>query len=115
MKKQILALLLACAATPALAQDANSNPYPMDFKAGPVGKQLAKVDRGTATGPFRPEWESLKAIRVPEWFRDAKFGIFIHWGPYSVPGFLTEWYSRNMYEPTNVAFTFHRNVFGPQS
>ena len=33
----------------------------------------------------------------PEWFADAKFGIFIHWGPYSVPAFKDEWYSRHMY------------------
>lgn len=118
MKRVLNTLLLGTvltAASPALAQTPTEQLYPMDFKADPVARQLAKVDRGDSSGPYRPNWESLKGIRVPEWFRDAKFGIFIHWGPYSVPGFLTEWYSRTMYDPSNVAFTYHRNVFGPQS
>jgi alpha-L-fucosidase len=37
------------------------------------------------SGPFRPDWESLEKYEVPEWYQDAKFGIFIHWGVYSVP------------------------------
>ncbi len=118
MKQMVKSLLLGVAmigAMPAVADPASETPYPMDFKAGPVARQLERVDRGTASGPFRPNWESLKAVRVPDWFRDAKFGIFLHWGPYAVPGFLTEWYSRNMYEPGNVAYTYHRNVYGPQS
>jgi alpha-L-fucosidase len=118
MKRFVKSLLFGAAmiaAAPALADENSDTLYPMGFKAGPVARQLERVDRGAANGPFRPNWESLKGIRVPEWFRDAKFGIFLHWGPYSVPGFLTEWYSRNMYEPTNVAYTYHRNVYGPQS
>lgn len=35
--------------------------------------------------------------QAPEWFRDAKFGLFFHWGPYCVPAYENEWYSRNMY------------------
>lgn len=56
-------------------------------------------------------WESIKRP-VPEWFRDAKFGMFFHWGPYSVPAYRTEWYSRNMYEkglPENV---YHEKTYG---
>lgn len=41
-------------------------------------------------------WNELKR-EAPEWFRDAKFGMFFHWGPYSVPAYQNEWYSRNMY------------------
>jgi alpha-L-fucosidase len=46
---------------------------------------------------FQPTWESLDQRPVPQWFRDAKFGIFIHWGVYSVPGWSSkgqyaEWY-----------------------
>ena len=66
-------------------------------------------------GPFLPTWESLAAYRVPDWFRDAKFGIFIHWGPYSVPAFGNEWYSRNMYQPGKPEFEHHRQTYGPQS
>ncbi len=46
---------------------------------------------------FEPNWESLKKHETPEWFRDAKLGIFIHWGVYSVPAFGGEWYPRQMY------------------
>ncbi len=111
---------LAAFTMPAAAQaqqtaDPVAERYPMDFNAQAVGKQLAKVERDIAAGPFKADWESLKQFRVPEWFRDAKFGIFIHWGAYSVPGFANEWYSRNMYEPHNAAYTYHRNVYGPQS
>jgi len=48
--------------------------------------------------PFTTEWESLKKHQaVPEWFADAKFGIYFHWGVYSVPGWGSEWYPRWMY------------------
>ena len=46
---------------------------------------------------FKADWESLRQYRCPEWFRDAKFGIFVTWGVYSVPG-QGCWYGRNMYE-----------------
>ena len=53
-----------------------------------------------ATNKYEDNWESLKAYEIPEWFNDAKFGIFIHWGPYSVPAFNKEWYPRLMYMDT---------------
>ena len=40
---------------------------------------------------FEPTWESLRDYSVPKWFKDAKFGIFIHWGAYAVPAFASEW------------------------
>jgi alpha-L-fucosidase len=60
---------------------------------------LSALTSTTAAGPFRPDWDSLATYRVPDWFRDAKFGIFVHWGVFSVPAFGSEWYSRNMYLP----------------
>src|ERR1035438_5756925 len=48
------------------------------------------------TGRFRPTWESLKAYRHPDWFRDAKFGIWAHWSPQCVPE-QGDWYARGMY------------------
>ena len=49
-------------------------------------------------GPFAPSWESLRDnYRMPRWFNEAKFGIFIHWGLYSIPARLNEWYERHMY------------------
>lgn len=50
--------------------------------------------------PYQPTWESLSHYRCPEWYRDAKFGIFIHWGVYCVPAFGCEWYPRLMYSDT---------------
>ncbi len=47
--------------------------------------------------PFDANWESLGNYEIPAWFNDAKFGIFIHWGPYSVPAYSSEWYPRWMY------------------
>ncbi|MEM1063226.1 MAG: alpha-L-fucosidase [Planctomycetota bacterium] len=51
-----------------------------------------------AAGPYEPTWESLRRhTPAPEWFRDAKFGIYFHWGVYSVPAFGNEWYPRWMH------------------
>jgi alpha-L-fucosidase len=58
---------------------------------------LNEVDRVGHEGPFRPDWGSLSHWEVPAWYKDAKFGIFIHWGVYSVPAFGSEWYPRQMY------------------
>ena len=58
---------------------------------------LAEVDRQAHDGPFRPDWQTLSNYEVPEWYKDAKFGIFIHWGLYAVPAFGSEWYPREMY------------------
>jgi len=80
-----------------------------------VQRQLKRVDAGVQSGPFHAEWDSLGAYRVPNWFRDAKFGIFIHWGVYSVPAFGNEWYPRNMYQQGNAAFKHHIETYGPQS
>src|SRR6266508_4098449 len=64
-------------------------------------------------GPFQPTWESLEHYGVPQWYVDGKFGIFIHWGVYSVPGFGNEWYPRHMYraekyDPDHWADVFQR-------
>src|ERR1700733_4695653 len=63
---------------------------------GPRVAILKDVDAVGHQGPFRPDWESLQKDEVPEWYKDAKFGIFIHWGVYSVPAFGSEWFPRNM-------------------
>jgi len=76
---------------------------------------LAKVDRTVAAGPFHDSWESLAAWRVPAWYEDGKFGIFIHWGVYSVPAFDNEWYPRNMYLESSPVFEHHVKTYGPQT
>ncbi|HVZ79502.1 MAG TPA: alpha-L-fucosidase, partial [bacterium] len=79
-----------------------------------VARKVRAVERVDQKGPFRDDWDSLKAYRVPDWYRDAKFGIFIHWGLYSVPGYANEWYSRNMYQQGDDAFKHHVATYGPQ-
>lgn len=73
---------------------------------------MRKID--LPEGPFEPTWESLKNYRVPDWYQDAKFGIFLHWGVYSVPAFQNEWYPRNMYLQGEPAYEHHRRTYGPQ-
>ena len=51
---------------------------------------------------YEANWESISRYDIPEWFQDAKFGIFIHWGPYAVPAFGSEWYPRLMYMDEKV-------------
>lgn len=63
---------------------------------------------------FQANWESLKKYQTPDWFRDAKFGIFIHWGVYSVPAFSNEWYPRNMYRTGTDEFNYHLKKYGRQ-
>jgi len=79
---------------------------------------------------FQPNWESIKEYKIPEWFSDAKFGIFIHWGVYSVPAYDSEWYPRHMYQDsmlwhqtdpgkskkvTHPVFTHHVETYGHPS
>ena len=63
---------------------------------------------------YKPTYESLKQYKIPEWFKDAKFGIFIHWGVYAVPAHISEWYPRNMYKKGGTVYAWHREKYGPQ-
>ena len=82
-----------------------------DAERGAVLKEVDDLDH---QGPFRPDWESLQKYQVPDSYKDAKFGIFIHWEVYSVPAFSNEWYPRNMYEPGFEAYKHHIATYGPQ-
>jgi alpha-L-fucosidase len=75
---------------------------------------LKDVDSVNAQGPFRADWESLQKFEAPDWYRDAKFGIFIHWGVYSVPAFGSEWYPRLMYQTGSPEFKHHIATYGTQ-
>ncbi|MGA7313412.1 MAG: alpha-L-fucosidase, partial [Silvibacterium sp.] len=74
---------------------------------------LQDVERVSHQGPFRPDYESLSQYKVPEWYKDAKFGIFIHWGVYSVPAFGSEWYPREMYIQGSEVYRHHVATYGP--
>ena len=76
---------------------------------------LKEVDREADDGPYQSNWRSLDKYQVPEWYKDAKFGIFIHWGVYSVPAFGDEWYPRNMYREGSKEYKHHLATYGPLS
>ena len=63
---------------------------------------------------FEPTFESLRGYEAPEWFRDAKFGIWSHWGPQSVPMF-GDWYARNMYIEGTPQYEYHLRHYGHPS
>ncbi len=67
-----------------------------------------------AAGPFKPEWNSLTNYQTPEWFRDAKFGIWAHWGPQCEPEH-GDWYARSMYEPGSSDYKSHLVEYGHPS
>ena len=102
MKKKLLLLLapvliLSC-------QPADKSAYNIDSVASSKGTEV-----------FQPDWENIAAnYEFPEWFMDAKFGIFIHWGPYAVPAYDSEWYARNMYQKDHNAYNHHIEAWGPQ-
>ena len=63
-------------------------------------------------GPFAADWESLKAsYRVPDWYRDAKFGLWAHWGPQCVPE-AGDWYARHMYIQGTPQYEHHLRTYG---
>jgi alpha-L-fucosidase len=67
-----------------------------------------------APGPFQAKRESLKSYAAPDWFRDAKFGIWAHWGPQSAPEF-GDWYARNMYIEGHKQYKYHLEHYGHPS
>ena len=90
------------------------NGMKMKKKNYDTAARLQHIEEGIAKGPFRADWESLSHLEVPAWFRREKLGIFIHWGPYSVPAFANEWYSRNMYIEGTPEYEHHIKTYGPQ-
>lgn len=73
---------------------------------------LQQIEANIAGGKFKDNWTSLREFVVPAWYQQAKFGIFIHWGVYSVPAYDSEWYPRNMYIQGSKAYEHHLKVYG---
>ena len=65
-------------------------------------------------GPFEPTWESLRTYVCPEWFRNAKLGIWAHWGPQCV-AMYGDWYARNMYMEGSDQYLYHWRQYGHPS
>ena len=70
-------------------------------------KALQNSDDVIEKGPYKDTWASLSSWQTPKWYQKAKFGIFIHWGVYSVPAFDSEWYPRNMYIEGSKVYEHH--------
>ncbi|WP_257667447.1 alpha-L-fucosidase [Parapedobacter tibetensis] len=68
---------------------------------------IAKVD-------FKPDWKSLEQYQVPKWFRDAKFGLWAHWGPQCQPE-RGDWYARGMYQEGSDQYNYHVQKYGHPS
>ncbi|MHC4520083.1 MAG: alpha-L-fucosidase, partial [Planctomycetota bacterium] len=98
-----LAILVMAAAGAAVAKDAY------------VAEQLDELDAFNAKGPWKTNWDSLTQHEIPEWFQDAKLGIYAHWGVYSVPAYGSEWYPRNMYRKDSGVYKHHVAKYGDQS
>jgi alpha-L-fucosidase len=77
-------------------------------------RQVASSSAKTVLGPFQATRESLAMYRVPQWFRDAKFGIWAHWGPQSSVE-AGDWYARNMYIQTQAQYKYHLEHYGHPS
>ncbi len=75
---------------------------------------LIQIDKVIESGKYKDDWSSLSNHKTPEWYRNGKLGIFIHWGIYSVPAFGSEWYSRAMYDKNNREFEHHIKTYGTQ-
>lgn len=73
---------------------------------------LQKIDEVNRNGTYKPDWQSLSQYPMPQWYREAKFGIFIHWGIYSVPAYFSEWYCRLMYYKGNPVHWHHLRKYG---
>lgn len=94
-----------------------------------VGKPEAALPAPTSMNRYEPNWESIDSRAVPTWFEDAKFGIFIHWGVFSVPAYsptardgvavydrYAEWYWRKLTDPKGKTYpffqAFHEKNYG---
>ena len=100
MKRLLMTLWVCCGMAAAFAQT-----YQV-----PVSEQHEKM----LTGRYQPTWESLETHQTPEWFRDAKFGIWAHWGPQCVEG-SGDWMARSMYMEDSREYKWHVEHYGHPS
>ena len=108
-----LALVAGCGLILSAATS-GANEIPKEYQDA-IQKQLQTVDKGVAEGPYKADWDDLKRHdAAPEWFRDAKFGIYWHWGVYSVPAYGSEWYPRNMHLTSGrrSVYKHHAETYG---
>lgn len=114
----LLTLFSICFCPNAMAQATTDAEVDQTRPHPEVAGAVAEIRETIKSGPFDAEWTSLEQYEIPQWYKDAKFGIFIHWGAYSVPAFGSEWYPRQMYidkgRRGDNFFEHHVNTYGPQ-
>jgi len=124
MKRNLLVHLLGFAFTLAasaqtnnpMAEGGNASDYDMapQTTLEVVNAAVDMIPTKLPPGPFQPTWDSLKEnYQVPRWFAEAKFGLFMHWGLYSIPAHHNEWYEKHMYAD-GADGQWHVGHFGPQ-
>ena len=74
-------------------------------------RYLQEIDAVNAAGKYHPTWESLSTHPVPDWYREKRLGIFLHWGVFSVPAYH-DWYARNMYIKGSPEYEYHCQHYG---
>jgi alpha-L-fucosidase len=110
---------LIAAEPPPHPQEPPPNPA-LYSKLTAEANKLNETPEPVADGPFKPDWDSLKQYKFPDWFRDAKFGIWAHWGPQCQPE-EGDWYARNMYSEYNKKgqlngdYVYHQAHYGHQT
>ncbi|MBE5813757.1 MAG: alpha-L-fucosidase [Clostridiales bacterium] len=72
---------------------------------------LAQIERVICEGKYKPNWASLAEHPIPEWYRQKRLGIFLHWGPFSIPAYH-DWYARNMYIQGTDEYEHHLKNWG---
>jgi len=102
-RRQLLKHLAASVPAMALAKHINAADY-----------MLNSNHEFMASGPFKPSWDSLSSYQTPEWFRNAKFGIWAHWGPQCQPEY-GDWYAREMYMEGSRQYKYHVEKYGHPS
>ena len=102
MKAIITSLAVATIACLSACNNSEYKPN-IETTASPIGTDIFKPDSASIAQNYR----------IPKWFEDAKFGIFIHWGVYSVPAYGSEWYSRWMYKEGHPINKYHVETYGP--
>lgn len=106
----VVLLVAVVAYAPLAAGAATPTTVPSSYWPAPLTAE-PELKSPPPKGPFEPSWESVKAhYQTPDWFKGAKFGIFIHWGLYAVPAYHNEWYARHMY---NALVKYHTETYGP--
>ena len=108
-KTWVLIAVLFYAAAPARADEMTAERHKAE-----LDRLMATMQQVIDEGPYQPTEESLNRYPTPEWYADAKLGIFIHYGLFSVPGYsgVGCWYGNHMYDPKSGAYAFHREHSG---